>query len=371
MTAGKPLEGLLVVSIEQAVSAPMCTSRLADAGARVIKIERAEGETARHYDIAVNGTSAYFAWLNRGKQSAVFDLKNAADIQIVKNMLSRADIFIQNLAPGAADRLGLSAESLCETNPSLITLAIVGYGQDTTYAPMRAYDMLVQAESGLCSVTGTSEVACKVGVSAADIATGINAHAAILEALLERAITGKGKSIEISMFDCLAEWMNVPLLHFDHLGKETLRVGLSHAAIYPYRPFSCSDGVVIVVVQNPGEWSRLCDLVLHRPELEMDPRFSSNPLRVENRNALDQEMEPIFAAITCQQAVARLDQANLASAKLCDIKDLSEHPALRRIEAETNGQRFTLAAPPLHPDLAVTLVPGIGEHTRRVIDEFR
>jgi len=246
----------------------------------------------------------------------------------------------------------------------------VGYGQDTDYAPMRAYDMLIQAESGLCSVTGTNETACKVGVSAADIAAGMNAHAAILEALLERAITGKGKSIEISMFDSLADWMNVPLLHYDHLGKETPRVGLSHAAIYPYRPFSCSDGVVIVVVQNPGEWSRLCQLVLEKPELEVDPRFASNPLRVENRKTLDQEMEPIFAAMTRQQAVDRLDQANLASAKLCDIKDLSEHPALRRVEAEANGKSFTLAAPPLHPHIGITTVPGIGEHTQQVVDEF-
>ena len=366
----KILDGLLVVTIEQAVAAPMCTVRLADSGARVVKIERPEGETARHYDQAVYGTSAYFAWLNRGKQSAVFDLKDPEDIKIVKAMILKADVFVQNLAPGAVERLGLSSEELQEANPKLITVGIVGYGQDTDYAQMRAYDMLVQAESGLCSVTGTPDVPSKVGVSVADIATGMNAHAAILEALIERSISGIGRAIEIAMFDCLADWMNVPLLHFDHLAKVTPRVGLSHATIYPYRPFACRDGDVVIVVQNPGEWSRLCVNVLKRPELENDPRFATNPKRVENRAALDCEIEPVFAAMSRVEAVKRLEQSKLAYAKVCDVADLSAHPALRRIKAETNGKSFTLAAPPLHPKMTTAKVPEIGEHTQKVREEF-
>lgn len=370
MIDSKPLDGLLVVSIEQAVAAPLCTSRLADAGARVIKIERSEGETARHYDTAVNGTSAYFAWLNRGKQSAIMNLKSEKDILTVKSMLSKADIFVQNLSPGATDRLGLSSQYLRQTNPALIKLDIVGYGQDTSYADMRAYDMLVQSESGLCAVTGTDSDPCKVGVSVADIATGMTAHAAILEALLERSITKRGKSIEISMFDCLADWMNVPLLHFEHMGKQTLRYGLAHAAIYPYRPFSCRGGEIVIAIQNADEWSRLCQIVLKRSELETDSRFSSNQLRVENRVALDSILEPLFSTMPLDKVSDRVKKAKLASAKVRDVEGLCNHPALRRIEAKTNGQSFTLAAPPLHIRSKAKSVPMIGEHTHLVQEEF-
>lgn len=243
----RPLEGLLVVSIEQAVAAPLCTVRLADAGARVIKIERPEGETARHYDTAVGGMSAYFVWLNRGKMSAALDLKSEADLALLQRMVAKADVLVQNLAPGAIDRLGLSAEVIAAKYPRLIALSIVGYGQDTDYAAMRAYDMLVQAESGLCAVTGTPDTPSKVGVSAADIATGMNAHAAILEALISRQTTGLGRVIEIAMFDGMADWMAVPLLHYEHAGRETGRYGLAHASIYPYRPYVCGDGLAIVV----------------------------------------------------------------------------------------------------------------------------
>jgi itaconate CoA-transferase len=227
----QPLSGLTVIAIEQAVAAPMCTVRLADAGARVIKIERPEGETARNYDRAVKGTSAYFAWLNRGKESAVLDLKAKDDRAILETMLGGADVLVQNLTPGALDRLGLTPAYISEHFPRLISVSILGYGQDTAYADMKAYDMLVQAESGLCAVTGTPETPSKIGVSAADIATGMNAHAAILEALIARALTGKGRSIEVSMFDSIADWMAVPLLHFEHQGTETGRFGLSHASI--------------------------------------------------------------------------------------------------------------------------------------------
>lgn len=239
-----------MVALEQAVAGPMCTVRLADAGARVIKVERAGGETARHYDHAVQGTSAYFAWLNRGKESAVLDLKAPDDLALFHRMLEKADVLVQNMVPGAMDRMGLSAEDIARRYPRLIAVGIVGYGQDTDYAPMRAYDMLIQAESGVCSVTGTPEVPCKIGVSAADIATGAAAHAAVLEALVERSITGRGKVIEIAMFDVMADWMAVPLLHYEQEGRHTARHGLSHAAIYPYRPFVCADGMVIVAART-------------------------------------------------------------------------------------------------------------------------
>ena len=370
MANSKPLAGLTVVSIEQAVAAPMCTARLADAGARVIKIERNEGETARHYDAAVHDMSAYFVWLNRGKQSTVFDLKNAADIAVVKSMLTKADVFVQNLAPGAVDRLGLSPEVLHKSNPRLITVGIVGYGQDTDYAAMRAYDMLVQAESGLCAVTGTADAACKVGVSVADIATGMNAHAAVLEALIERSITGKGKAIEIAMFDGLADWMNVPLLHYEHQSKETARHGLSHASIYPYRRLDCSDGSIVIAVQHSGEWHRLCCEVLKQPELETDPRFATNALRVQNRDALDEKLEPVFAAMTRAEAFRMVEDAKLASATVSSVADLSTHPALRRVKGVANGKVFSLAAPPLHPDIEMAVIPDVGEHTDDIRAEF-
>ena len=242
------LDGLLVVAIEQAVAAPMCTVKLADAGARVIKIERAEGETARNYDASVKGTSAYFAWLNRGKESVVLDLKSDGDLAILRNMLAQADVLVQNLAPGALSRMGLGVDVLTEKFPKLISVSIVGYGQDTTYASMKAYDMLVQAESGLCAVTGTADSPSKVGVSIADITTGLNAHAAVLEALIERDWNDKGQHIEIAMFDGMADCMAVPLLHFEHARRVTARHGLSHASIYPYRPYKCADGTVIVAV---------------------------------------------------------------------------------------------------------------------------
>jgi itaconate CoA-transferase len=366
----RPLAGLLVIAIEQAVAAPMCTARLADAGARVIKIERGEGDTARHYDAIVHGMSAYFAWLNRGKESLVLDLKSADDRHLVENLLAKADIFVQNLVPGAAKRLGLGAKELALRLPRLVALDIVGYGQETDYAGMRAYDMLVQAESGLCAVTGSPESPAKVGVSAADICTGMNAHAAIMEALFERERTGRGAAIEIAMFDGLADWMNVPLLHQDDGARHTPRVGLSHAAIYPYRAFACRDGEVVIVAQNAGEWSRLCSAVLGRPELAIDIRFRDNPSRLINRYALDREIAPFFAKLTVAQATKALEGAQLAWGRVSTVADLSAHPALRRATCEVPGGSFQLAAPPLHPDLASASVPALGEHSASIRREF-
>lgn len=367
-----PLAGLLVIAIEQAVAAPHCTVRLADAGARVIKIERTEGETARHYDSAVKGTSAYFAWLNRGKESAVLDLKDAGDLNLLRAMLRKADVLVQNLVPGALDRMGLTREVLASAFPQLIAVSILGYGQDTPYAAMRAYDMLMQAESGLCAVTGTPETPSKVGVSVADIATGMNAHAAILEALIERGRTGRGKIIEISMFDSMADWMAVPLLHFEHAGRETGRHGLSHASIYPYRPMRCSDGAVIVAVQNNGEWKKFCEGVIGRPDLWTSPAFSSNALRVANRDALDREIDPVFAAMTVDEAVARLERAGVAWGRYTAVRDLGHHPALRRTTvALPGGETVTMPRPTGRDEFfAAGPVPGPGQHSEQLRAEF-
>lgn len=366
------LSGVLVVAIEQAVAAPLCTVRLADAGARVIKIERPTGETARHYDRSVQGSSAYFVWLNRGKQSAALNLKAPADLALLHALLRRADVLVQNLAPGAMDRMGLSSEHIAAAFPRLIAVSIQGYGGDTSYAQMRAYDMLVQAESGLCSVTGTPEMPSKVGVSAADIATGMNAHAAILEALIERGRSGRGKVIEIAMFDGMADWMAVPLLHFEHAGIETARYGLAHASIYPYRPFTCQDGTVIVAVQNNDEWRRLCEGVLQRPDLCSRAAFATNPLRVANRTALDAELEPLFAGRPVAEMIELLGAAGVAWARYTALRDLGAHPALRRISVTLeDGARVTLPRPAgRDASFDPGAVPALGADTDSIRAEF-
>jgi itaconate CoA-transferase len=367
---GQPLAGLLVISIEQAVAAPVCTLRLADAGARVIKIEREGGETARHYDRTVQGVSAYFAWLNRGKESAVLDLKRDADGALLRRMIARADVLVQNLAPGAAKRLGIGSEEMLGLNPRLICVDIVGYGQDTDYRNMRAYDMLVQAESGICAVTGTPEAACKVGVSVADIATGMNAHAAVLEALIERQGTGRGRVIEIAMFDGMADWMSVPLLHYEQAGLETPRHGLAHAAIYPYSAYACRDGEVVIAIQSHREWLSLCAM-LDRPELASDPRFADNPSRVRNRDALDREIAPIFRALGTSEAIAGLESHQIAWGRASTVRDLSAHPALRRtIVRLPSGETVEMPRPPGRTGLPMKPVPAIGADTDRIRAEF-
>ena len=365
-----PLEGILVVALEQAVAAPICTMRLADAGARVVKIERPEGDPARHYDHAVQGTSAYFAWANRGKESAALDVKQPDDLALVKRMVERADVFIQNLAPGAALRLGLGSKELVARHPRLVALDIVGYGQDTPHRDMRAYDMLVQAESGICAVTGTPETPSKVGVSIADTCAGMNAHAAVLEALIGRARDGKGRAIEIAMFDGMADWMSVPLMHYEHTGRVTGRYGLSHASLYPYRPYGCRDGEVVISIQNRGEWQRLCEGVLGKPGLFADPRFADNPARVRNREALDGEIGEVFARFTVKEAIAKLEAEKIAWARVSGLQDLSVHPALRRIPVDVPGGRFQAVAPALHPHLSAGPVPALGQHTESIRREF-
>ncbi|HUG59422.1 MAG TPA: CaiB/BaiF CoA-transferase family protein, partial [Candidimonas sp.] len=285
---GLPLEGLLVIAVEQAAAAPFASSRLADAGARVIKIERAQGDFARGYDNAVMGDSTYFVWLNRGKESIVLDFSNEEELALLRNMISQADVLIQNLGPGAAERAGFGWQAMRELNPRLITCDISGYGETGPYAGNRAYDLLVQAETGICSVTGTPEAPGRIGVSACDIGTGMYAHAAILEALLERSQTGQGSAIHVSLFDSMSDWMSVPLLHYDCAGTVWPRVGLSDPTIAPYGASSVKDGKQrLVGVQNDGEWKRFATGVLQRPDLLEQEEFASNGNRVINRAALD------------------------------------------------------------------------------------
>lgn len=365
-----PLEGLLVVALEQAVAAPTCTLRLADAGARVIKIERAGGETARHYDKIVHGTSAYFAWLNRGKESAVLDIKDADDRALLERMVAGADVFVQNLAPGAAHRLDLGAADLVVRYPRLIAVDMVGYRQDSAARDMRAYDMLIQAESGICAVTGTPDAPVKVGVSIADTVTGMNAHAAILEALIERSRTDRGKAIEIAMFDAMADMMSVPLLHHDYAGRPTPRTGLAHASIFPYGSVACVDGEIVIVVQNPGEWRRLCIGVLERPELIEDTRFADNPGRVDNREVLSAILAEVFGRLTRAEAIERLETHALAWSNVSTVADLSGHVALRRIVLEVPGGTFEGIGSPLRRVVKSGVVPGLGAHTEALRREF-
>ena len=370
-----PLEGLLVVSLEQAVAAPLATCRLADAGARVIKIERAEGDFAREYDHAAHGESAYFVWLNRGKESLVLDFKSPDDAALLARMIARADVLVQNLAPGAAERAGFGAEAMRAANPRLITCDISGYGETGPYARMKAYDLLIQCESGLASVTGTPDGPGRVGVSAADIASGMTAHAAILEALIERGRTGAGKGVAVSMFDALADWMAVPLLHHDYAGRAPKRVGLSHPSIAPYGAFACQDGKQVVLgVQNEREWKALCAEVLGDPRLAEDPRFMSNSLRVQNRVPLDSLIAGIFQGLSKNAVVGRLSSAGIAFASLNGVKELSDHPQLRRVDVQTPTGPVALPAPPARwrgeDQRNLGPSPALGQHTQAIRKEF-
>ena len=369
-----PLTGLLVLSLEQAVAAPYASSRLADAGARVIKLERAEGDFARGYDRAAKGQSSYFVWLNRGKQSLVADIKDAADAALLHRILARADVFIQNLAPGAAARAGFGSAALRGRYPRLITADISGYGESGEYASMKAYDLLVQAESGLCSVTGRPEGPGRVGVSACDIAAGMAAHAGILEALIERGITGRGKGLSVSLFDGMADWMNVPLLYFEGTGKAPARVGLAHPSICPYGAFALADGaLVLIAIQNEREWAQFCAGFLGEPDLPQRPGFETNVARVANRATVDGHIATAFARLTREEAAARLRRANTAFGFVNDVAALAGHPALRRTNVATLNGEVSIAAPPVLASdgpRALGPVPGVGEHSERIRAEF-
>lgn len=366
------LDGILVIAIEQAVAAPMCTVRLADAGARVIKIERPEGETARHYDYAVEGSCTYFTWLNRGKESAVLDLKTDTDMALMHRMLGQADVLVQNLAPGAMERLGLSNAVLRRDYPQLIAVSICGYGTDTDYARMKAYDLLVQAESGLCAITGTQQDPCKVGAPVADVATGANAHAAVLEALIARGRTGTGQCIEVAMFDGLADWMTVPFLHHEYAGTTTQRHGMSHATVYPYRPYQCADGALLLAVQNNQQWARFCTKALHRPDLMVRTDFATNADRVDHRAALDAELVPWFVSQTVAGAISKLDSAGIAWARYRDVAGLAEHPALRRTRVTLeNGAKVDIPRPAARDNsFRPGPLPALGADTQKIRAEF-
>lgn len=372
---GGPLDGVLVVALEQAVAVPLCTSRLADAGARVIKIERAEGDFARDYDSVVHGESAYFVWLNRGKESLVLDIKKPHDAALLAAILEKADVFIQNLAPGAAARSGFGSDDLRAKHPRLITCDVSGYGEEGPWAEMKAYDFLIQCESGLASITGAPAEAGRVGVSVADICCGMNAHAAILQALYEREHTGKGKGVAVSLFDGLADWMAVPLLHYDYAGKAPGRAGLHHATIAPYGAYPTGDGrQTVLAVQNEREWAAFCATGLQKPELATDPRFAGNALRCRNRPALDAEIDTVLRTLTADELVARLKAAKIAYGAYNTVADLSTHPQLRRMEVETPTGPAMIPASPFRwkdePPLKPRPSPGVGQHDAAIRAEF-
>ena len=369
-----PLEGLLVVAVEQAAAAPFASSRLADAGARVIKVERPGGDFARGYDDAVDGESTYFVWLNRGKESVVLDFSRADDLALLHRMIDRADVLIQNLGPGAAERAGFGWQAMRARNPRLVTCDISGYGEEGPLAQARAYDLLVQAESGIAAVTGSPQAPGRIGVSACDVGTGMYAHAAILEALLARGRTGEGRAIRVSMFDAMADWMAVPLLHYDYRGTVWPRVGLGHPTIAPYGAFDAADGrSVLVGVQNDAEWQRFAREVLERTDLADDPRFATNGARVSHKAELDAQVAAVLARFDSAALRERLDRARIANARVNGVPELAAHPHLRRIEVSTPHGAARLPAPPpvvRGEPRDYRPVPALGQHTEAVRAEF-
>ena len=368
------LDGLLVISLEQAVAAPYAASRLADAGARVIKVERPEGDFARGYDADANGYSSYFVWLNRGKESVALDLKQPGDLKIFKQMLSKADVFIQNLMPGALDRLGVSMADLQQADPRLITCDISGYGASGPFAQMKAYDFLVQAEVGLAQITGAPEEPGRVGVSICDIAAGMTAHAAILQALVARAKTGEGRAIEVSLFHALADWMNVPYLQHHYGGREIRRPGLHHPTIAPYGAYRCGDDrMLLISIQNEREWLRLCDDVLDQPDLPQNPKFDSNVHRVENRASLDAIMNGVFSQYSIDKIAEKLQAAQIAFGRLNDMDVFTQHPQNRFVSVRTSSGDVQLLSPGaivngILPRLGD--VPDLGQHSAAIRAEF-
>ena len=370
----RDLDGLLVVSLEQAVAAPYAASRLADAGARVIKVERPEGDFARGYDADARGYSSYFVWLNRGKESIALDLKNSDDMKILKQMLATADVFIQNLMPGALERLGVSMANLRQENPALITCDISGYGASGPFAQMKAYDFLVQAEVGLAQITGAPEEPGRVGVSICDIAAGMTAHAAILQALVAKGRTGQGRSIEVSLFHALADWMNVPYLQHQYGGRKIRRPGLHHPTIAPYGAYICGDNrMLLISIQNEREWLRLCVEVLDQPDMPQNPNFDSNVKRVQNRVELDAIINDVFAQHSIETIVKKLQAAQIAFGRLNDMDEFTKHPQNRFIAVRTSAGDVQLLSPGaivngVMPRLGA--VPDLGQHSDAIRKEF-
>ena len=369
------LDGVLVVALEQAVAAPFASGRLADAGARVIKIERPEGDFAREYDHLVKGESAYFVWLNRGKQSVCLDLKRPKDLALIEAMVAKADVFIQNLAPGAAARLGLGAETLTQRYPRLIYCSVSGYGEDGPYRDHKAYDLLIQGESGLLAINGVAEQSARVGISVCDIAAGETAYGAILRALYARERTGKGRAIEVSLFHTLADWMNVPYLQARYGRKPPQRVGLKHPTIAPYGAFACADGKqVILSIQNEREWVRLCAEVLGDADIAIDPRFASNSGRVAHRPEVDALVAAALARYPRREAMDTLMAAGIACGALNELDDLIAHPQKRLAKVDTPHGEVELMAPGARiageGAPALGAAPALGEHDEALRREF-
>jgi itaconate CoA-transferase len=374
-----PLEGITVVSLEQAVAAPFATRQLADLGAQIIKVERPQvGDFARGYDRTVKGLSSHFVWLNRSKESLTLDLKQDGAKEVLNRLIEKADVFVQNLAPGATGRLGFGAQTLRDKHPRLIVCDVSGYGSSGPYREKKAYDLLVQCEAGLVSITGTPETPSKVGVSIADIACGMYAYSGILAALFRRERTGEGAAIEVSLFEALAEWMGFPAYFALYGGTEPPRTGASHAAIAPYGPFECGDEEVIFLgIQNEREWERFCEVVLEQPALAGDERFASNSERVENVDALHAEIEDVLKQLSSEEAIERLDGAKIANARMRTVQDFLEHPQLevrdrwREVGSPVGPLRALL--PPATMDSAEPVmapIPSVGEHTAKILAEL-
>jgi len=379
MTHALPLDGMTVVSVEQAIAAPFASRQLADLGARVIKVERpGVGDFARGYDATVRGLASHFVWTNRSKQSLTLDLKTPEGADVLGRLIARADVFLHNLAPGAVARLGFSSAALRDEHPRLVICEISGYGASGPYRDKKAYDLLVQSEAGLVSITGTPDTPSKVGISVADIAAGMYAFSSILAALLRRANTGTGALLDISMFDALAEWMGYAAYYTGYGGTPLPRTGARHAAIAPYGPCTAGDGrVVYLGLQNEREWARFCGDVLGRPELEGDPRFSSNAGRVEHHEALDAIIAEAFSTLTAEQVVARLEAAQIANARMNTIAEFLDHPQLAardkwRLVDSPAGPLRALVPPFGFDDVEPVMgpIPALGEHTDAILQEI-
>jgi len=376
--SGLPLSGITVIALEHAIAAPFCSRQLADLGARVIKVERpGVGDFARGYDERVRGLASHFVWTNRSKESLTLDLKQPAARDILMGLVyGQADVVVQNLAPGAAARLGLSYETLSEAKPSLVVCDISGYGDDGPYRDKKAYDLLIQSESGLVSITGTEEESAKAGISIADIAAGMYAYSGILAALFERTRTGRGKHVEISMLESLVEWMGYPLYYAFEGADPPPRAGASHATIYPYGPFPAGDGKVVMLgLQNEREWAAFCAQVLRRPELAQDERFANNSKRNAARAELRAIIVDVFSTLTAEEVVARLDAAQIANARVNTMREVWEHPQLRaRKRWRDVGSSAGLVPAPLPPGLGdearMDGIPALGAHTDEILREL-
>lgn len=375
----RPLDGITVVSLEHAIAAPFCTRQLADLGARVVKVERpGAGDFARAYDSRAKGLASHFVWVNRSKESLTLDLKQPEALQVLMELLAKADVLVQNLAPGAAERMGLGWEALHARHPRLVVCDISGYGNDGPYRDKKAYDLLIQSEGGFLSVTGTKEQPSKAGISIADIAAGMYAYTGVLAALLQRQKTGEGSHVDVSMLEALGEWMGFPMYYAYEGAEPPPRSGASHATIYPYGPFAAGDGKTVMLgLQNEREWKLFCDKVLLQPQLAADPRFASNSQRNANRAELEQTILRVFGGLDAEQVIARLDEAQIANAHVNTVGELWQHPQLRarsRI-AQVQSPAGSLAAllPPGRQsafDYRMDPIPAVGEHTESILREL-